>query len=557
MRQTLDQIFSKLGVTPELIEQAHQRQTTQGGSIRKQLIALNVFTEETFARKVPDQLRVPYVNLDNLTVPDNVLALLPREQAEKYVALPLKLDERHRRLTMTMADPLDMAAINELQFVVGYTLILHYTPEDELTEAIQREYARFEAKQAATRALAARQGEAEIQNRIIETASLATVEAATPPLIGAILTVAYAKQASEIHLETDFEKLRIRFRIEGKMVDIAQFPKQLAHPLISRLKQLLGVESSEERPRFSQKGCATVKLPNKKGFDLSYQISATAHNEKVCLKLKERSLLLALDDFALEPEMARMLKQFLGYPHGLVLVTGKARSGLTTTLYALLKAVNKPQAKILSVEDPLECTIEGVTQGQVNEAAGYTYTQYLHHAFTQRPEALMIDKLCGAKMAQDALLLSSGSLVLSSLSAEDAASAAIKLALLTNPQLVANHVNCITSQRLVKKICTSCKEEVALPEAHREKLGFASDDHCYTGKGCEQCSYTGYMGLTSIFEVMPFTDDVKQAILDSCTVDELQDVNARYHLLSLRDDGMRKVKQGLTTVQEVLKATMS
>jgi type II secretory ATPase GspE/PulE/Tfp pilus assembly ATPase PilB-like protein len=122
---------------------------------------------------------------------------------------------------------------------------------------------------------------------------------------------------------------------------------------------------------------------------------------------------------------------------------------------------------------------------------------------------------------------------------------------------VANHVNCITSQRLVKKICASCKEEVALPEAHRGKLGFAADDHCYTGKGCEQCGYTGYMGLTSIFELLPFTDDVQQAILDACTVDELRDVNARYHLLSLRDDGMRKVKQGLTTVQEVLKATMS
>jgi type IV pilus assembly protein PilB len=556
MRQTLDQIFSKLGVTPELMEQARQRQTTQGGSIRKQLIALNVFTEETFARKAPDQLRVPYINPDSLTVPDDVLALLPREQAEKYVALPLKLDERHRRLTMTMADPLDMAAINELQFVVGYTLILHYTPEDELTEAIQREYAHFEAKQAATRALAARQGEAEIQNRIIETASLATAEAVTSPLIGAILTVASARQASEIHLETDFEKLRIRFRIEGKMVDIAQFPKQLAHPLISRLKQLLGV-ASEERPRFSQKGCATVKLPNKKSFDLSYQISATAQNEKVCLKLRARSMLLALDDFALEPKMARTLQHFLGYPYGLVLVTGKARSGLTTTLYAFLKAVNKPHAKILSVEDPLEGTIEGVTQGQVNEAAGYTYTQYLHHAFTQRPEAIMIDKLCGTKMAQDALLLSSGSLVLSSLAAEDAASAAIKLALLTNPQLVVNHVNCITSQRLVKKICVSCKEEVALPEAHRGKLGFASDDHCYTGKGCEQCGYTGYMGVTSLFEVMPFTDDVKQAILESCMVDELRDVNARDNMVLLRDDGMRKVKQGLTTVQEVLKATMS
>jgi type IV pilus assembly protein PilB len=555
MGQTIQQMLSKLGVAQETIEQACQKQTEQGGYLRKHLIALNVFTEEIFAKRVADQLRVPYVNLENAAIPDDVLALLPREKAEKYLALPLNLDTRHRRLNMTMADPSDMSAIDELKFVVGYTLIPHYTPEDELSEAIRREYVRFEEKQAMTEALAARSAEAGIQSRVIDVASLINAETAISQLLGTIITVAYSKQAREIRIETDFDSMRVRLRIDGKISEIAQFPKQLMNPLISRLRRVLGIGSGEH-PRFSQKGCTTVKLENKKEFEISYQIYATTQNENVLMKLKESSMLLSLEDFDLEPEVRETLIRSLGYPYGIVLATGKARSGLTTTLYAFLKAVNKPQTNVLSVEDPIECMVEGVTQGQVNEDEGYTYEHYIHHAFSQRPDVFMIDKICGAKMAQDILLLSSGTLVLSSLPAEDAASAAMKLIVMSNPRLVVDHVNCITSQRLVKKICDACKEEAVLAEAYREKLGFSPEDHCYAGKGCEQCGYTGYKGLTSIFEVMPFTEDVKQAMMESWTVNDLRDVNARQNIVSLRDDGIRKVKKGLTTVQEILKATM-
>jgi type IV pilus assembly protein PilB len=240
----------------------------------------------------------------------------------------------------------------------------------------------------------------------------------------------------------------------------------------------------------------------------------------------------------------------------MVLATGTAKSGLTTTLYALLKTVSKPHRNVLSVEDPIESVIVGVTQGQVDEEAGHTYEQYIQYAINQRPDVIMLDKMFEAQMVQKLLLLSSNSLVLSSLFAEDTANAAMKLVLMSNSRLVVDHVNCITSQRLVKKICESCKEEVALSAAHREKLGFSPEDHCYSGKGCDQCDHTGYKGFTSIFEVLFFTEDIKQTIMESGTVNDLRILSANNNVLSLRDDGMRKVKQGITTVQEVLKATM-
>jgi type IV pilus assembly protein PilB len=551
-----EQILNSLGIAQETIEQARQRQAAQGGSLRENLIALNVFTEETFAQRVSKQLRVPYVDLEKMTIADNVLNLLPREKAEKYLALPLELpDERHRRLNIAMANPTDMSIIDELKFVIGYTLILHYAPEDELSEAIQREYSRFENKQAVAAVWTAQPQPStpDIQGPVIDIASLTTAETEIAQFIGAIFTVAYSKQANEIHIAPDFDGIRVCFRIEGKLSEIARFPKKLAASLIPRIKRVLGFEA---RVRLSQRGSATIKLPNNKELDLSYQIYPTSQYENVLIKIKDRFSLPVVEDFDLEPKAQNDLQKALDSPQGMVLAAGTAKSGLTTTLYALLKTVNKPHLNVISVEDPIECVVEGVTQGQVDEESGHTYEQYLQYVFSQRPDVVMLDKMFDAQMAQKLLLFSSGSLVLSSLSAEDTASAATKLIFISNPKLVVDHVNCITSQRLVRKICESCKEEVALSEAHREKLGLSAEDRCYSGKGCDQCGHTGYKGFTSIFEVMPFTEDVKRTIMGSGTAHDLRNISVSNSVLSLRDDGMRKVKQGITTVQEVLKATM-
>ena len=548
-------LLNKLGIPREKIEQARQQQAERGGSLRENLIALNVFTEETFAEKISTQLRVPYLDLKQMSIADDVLALLPREKAEKYLALPLELDARHRRLNLTMANPFDMAAIDDLKFVIGYTLILHYTPDDELSEAIQREYARFEEKQGLVVVGVAQPAAGDLQSAVIDLASLSTADTPIAQLIGAILTMAYSRQASEIHIDPNFDGIRVCFRIDGKISEIARLPRKLTSALLTRLKRILGGESGE-RARLFQKGHATLKLKNKKELEISYQLSPTAQSEHVLLKIKDRATLPVLEELDLESKARTDLQQGLDVPHGIVLVTGTAKSGLTTTLYTLLKLVSAPHKSIFSVEDPIECTLEGVTQGQIHEDDGHTYEQYLQYAAKQSPDVVMIDKIFDGTMVRDLLLLSAGALVLSSLASVDAASAAMKLVFMGDLRLVVDRVTCITSQRLVRRICERCKEEVTLADAYREKLGLAPEDHCYAGKGCEFCGYTGYKGIISLFEVMPLTEDVKKAITDWCPITDLRNLNASQHVLSLRDDGMRKVKQGVTTIQEVLKATI-
>jgi type IV pilus assembly protein PilB len=210
----------------------------------------------------------------------------------------------------------------------------------------------------------------------------------------------------------------------------------------------------------------------------------------------------------------------------------------------------------MSIESPVEMLIPGVTQGLVREEAGQTYAEYLHYAAHQRPDVLMVDRVPSAEMFQRLALFSAGSMVITSLPAFDAASALVKLRALTSPAFVAGHVACITAQRLVRAVCEHCREEIVLPPHHRQKLGFGPDDQCYVGQGCDRCQQTGYAGMTAIFEIVRVTDPVKQALMRLDTADDVRALLAEQRIPSLRDNGMRKVKQGLATIQDVLKATM-
>jgi type IV pilus assembly protein PilB len=356
-------------------------------------------------------------------------------------------------------------------------------------------------------------------------------------------------------IQPEVEGGRLAFKVNGRICKIVRFPKKILHALTSRMKRLLEVEV-REHPRFHVKGYTVLKLQNNKELDLSYLIHSIVQGEEILIKVKDRSAVPVLQDFDLAPKTLETLQEaFQGFA-GSIFVTGKARSGLTSTLYAVLTALNEPHLNILSVEDPIECDIEGVMQGQISQEREETYSQYLQYVRAQRPDVIMVDKVFDTKILQELLDLSARALVLSSMTAVDTATAVLKLVLMSEPRLVVDRVACITSQRLVKKICESCREQVPLAETYREKLGLLPEDKCYAGKGCDRCDNLGYTGFLPIFEAMPFTADIKQAVIEGRDVRELRNLLADKGIFSLRDDGMRKVKQGLTTVQEVLKATM-
>lgn len=553
MRKTLDQLLNKLGVSSETLEQARQRQAEKGGSLRENLIALGEFTGETFSQRVSQQLRVPYIPLEKKMIADEVLKLLSREKAEKYLALPIELDERHRRLAVTMADPTDMSTIDELKFVVGFTVIPHFTPEDELIERIRRDYSRLGEKETAAVVWAAQTGLSEEQQsrNVIDVMLLLEAEMPLTRFIGQIFSVAYKKDAHAVFISPS----ALTVFIAGKNCQQLDFPQKILQPLIARLKRLLGLEAGEQ-PRCCYRSCTTLKFQNNKTLHLSYCLHTGIHGEEILMKFKDQARLPRFEDLLLEPTASQSLQQALQQATGSVFLTGTARSGVTTTLYTCLQTINIPHYNVISIEDPVECQLDGVFQGQIMQQQIETYTQYLDYASAQRPDVLMIDAISEPVVIRKALSLSSGMLVLSSLYAVDTANAVIKLAYMSQPDVVAERVNCLTSQRLVRKVCPACKEKVPLARAYREKLGLSPDDDCYAGKGCEQCDYTGYQGVLPLFEVMPFTAEMRRSVLEARHAKDLRRRLTEQGQISLREDGMRKVKQGLTTVQEVLKATM-
>ena len=557
MNQTLEQMLTSLGITTDALQQARHRQSTAGGSLRDNLIALNILTEEGFSKLVSDRLRVPYINPKNTSITNEALGMLARDKAEKYLALPLVLDSRHRRLSIALANPADMLALDELKFVIGHTLIPHYTPEDELVDAIKRTYSNFEESQAVVAAWNAQAQPVGGTESRFPTVDVTALQSGDPvmQLLAAIFTEAHAKRASEIHLSPQLDGLRLSLRIQCRQTQLAMFPPQLASPLFTRLRRVLFGDSGD-RPGLLQQGSALLKLQNKKELDLSYTLYPTVQREQACIKLKDRYRIPVLGDLGVSAASEESLQQVLSDLQGIVLVTGTAKSGVSTTLYTLLNTLYTPHLNLLSIENPIEMLIHGVSQGAVREAAGQTYEEYVHYALHQRPDVLMIDRVTAPEIFRKLATLSSGSLVLTSFPALDSASAAVKLRLLTSPGLVENYITCITAQRLVRTICESCREEVALPAQHRQKLRFGPDDHCYAGKGCDRCDQTGYIGMTPILEVMRVTEAVKHALMRADNAADLRALQAEQHVASLRDDGMRKVKEGITTIQEVLKATM-
>lgn len=557
MGKMYEQILQEIGATPENIQHARQLQTEQGGTIREHLIALKVFTEVAFSKKVIEQFHAPYINLEKVVISDQVLASLSREKAEKYLALPLEFDAKHR-LNIAMADPSDMSAIDDLKFVLSYRLIPHYAPEDELLAAIRRHYARLEndkpGKVTSPSAHAA--GAVEKRKPPIDLPALIKANNPILQLIGTLLSTAHSREADEIVIAPDVRSVRVCLRKNRTLTEIAVFPKKIFHPIIERLRLLLGIEVGDQSAPPFHKGHTTIKLSNNKECSLSYAMYAGEYGEHVVFKIKERTTLPSLLSLGLDANTIAGLQHILREPAGMIFVTGTARSGLTTMLYTLLREVNTPDIHVVALGEPIEYALDGIVQIQMEHEDGSSYKPHLAKMSQYRADVIMIDNVYDA--ATFALLspLASRSLILSSFASVDTANAIMKLVAMSHPQVVADYVKCVTSQRLVKKICERCKNELVLAPSHREKLGLSSQDKCYIGKGCEQCGQTGYRGVCLLFEIMVVSDEMRNAIMDGALVKDLREIQSKEGMLILRDDGMRKVRQGVTTVQEILKATM-
>ncbi|MCP4397018.1 MAG: Flp pilus assembly complex ATPase component [bacterium] len=557
MKNTLEDLLHKMGLAPERIAEARKQQESGGGSLRERLIAQGVLTQEGFAKKVSQLLRVPYMDVADKNIPDAVLQLLPRTSAEKYLALPVELDEKHRRITIAMAAPSDMQTLDELKFVIGHTLIPHYSPEDELRDHIPQYYTRLEENLLST---ASRIGQPELpedsQHRFLDVERLLDADRPILQLLGRVLSVACARGAHEIRLKAGPEHAVLEFILDGKAAEFIRFPEKLHKQFVSCLKRELGIELKEPSDLCST-GFCTLKPASSKTFGLSYQIYKSFYGGECLLKLKNRVVSESLPATGLPAGSINMLRDALDAGDGAILLSGTTRSGLTNSLYSFLSLINRSERNILSIEAPVEYQLEGVSQGQTSGEAERSYEFFARTLLKQSPDVLMVDHIFDANMAELLLQLASGSLVLSSLIATDTAAAFMKLSALTTPELASERVRCFSAQRLLRTICGTCKEQVVLADAFREKLGLESQDECYVGKGCEQCGQSGYKGFVPIFEWLPLTETSRQILRESQTVQDCRNLLLQKNTIrSLRDSGMEKVRQGVTTVQEVIRTTI-
>jgi len=552
---TFEEILQKIGVSPESLEKAQQQQQEQGGFLREHLIALGEFTEQTFASKISQLLRVPYVNVQNLDIPHDVLKFLPREQAEKYLALPIEFDKKNRRLTIVMADPTDMSALDEVKFRVGHTLTPRFAPEEELREKMERAYAAFTERELVA-SLKSAQPRGHESYATVDGQALLNADQPVIKLIGQLLSFACDENASQLDIKHGRDRGVLFLTSQGKTREVAQIPLKTLHDLFARLKRLLGIETAETAPA-CMKGHTILTFGSQKERDLSYLWYMGVFGEEMVVKFQEQKELPAITDFDLHPRTLRDLQSALRAKTGAILVSGTTQSNLAATRYALLSAVRESHGYAMTIESPIYTALNGIIQGEASLEAGDGYDEYVRDLLAQKPPVAMLDQLFDREMTAAVMRLSASTLVLASIGAADTASALVKLrAFGEAPEFVANRVRCITSQRLVKKICDACKEQVELSDTHREKLGLQPNETCYAGKGCERCGQTGYNGITFLFEVFPFGDTLVSAMTGAASAREIRAMLAEEGIPSLRDDGMQKVKQGVTTIQEVLRATM-
>jgi type IV pilus assembly protein PilB len=526
-------------------------------SFQKAAVKLGYMSEERLLEFLTHIYDVEAVNPLGIEIPAAVLKLIPADVANKFKVVPIY---RHgRTLALAMADPTDMYAINDLKFISGLEIKPMVATESSLAAAIETYYNAQDDLEEMVKDL----GEEDIE--LLEDQSdddEGLEEAEQAPVIkfvNSLLADAVRKRASDIHIEPWEKHFRVRFRIDGTLHELIRQPAKMRNAIVSRIKIMAELDIAEKR--LPQDGRIKVRVDNKT-IDIRVSTLPTVHGEKVVMRILDRgNLSLDLDRFGFEPTALQAFVRSVESPYGMVLVTGPTGSGKTTTLYSALSRINRVGVNIMTAEDPVEYNIEGINQVQVHEDIGLTFAKSLRAFLRQDPNVIMVGEIRDSETGSIAVKAAlTGHLVLSTVHTNDAPSTIDRLVDMgAEPFLVAASLNLILAQRLVRRVCTKCKNQVdAHPELVRE-LGLlpaeARELKFYQGRGCSHCNNTGYSGRQGVYEVMPVTPRIRKMILDRASTESLKRQAMAEGMLSLRQDAILKLKAGITTAEEVLRET--
>ncbi len=555
------------------LDEALSEQRATGEKIGSTLTRLGFITEETLVGFLSKQFKAPSVDLSRDSIDPTAIKYVSAEMARRYEVVPIR--KRGRILTLAMVNPSDVYAIEDIKFHTGLEVAPVVAAESSIKRVLDRFYqidTELEAIMEESRGEVmgttdTMEGEDvelmefEEEEEDISQLRASGKSAPVTKLVNFLITDAVRQGASDIHIEPYEKILRVRFRIDGVLHEVLSPPYRLKGAMISRIKIMATLNIAERR--IPQDGRIRVKV-GAKTIDLRVSIVPTLYGEKVVMRILDKSaLMLDMTDLGFEEEALKVFLKAIELPYGIILVTGPTGSGKSTTLYSALSRLNTPNVHILTVEDPVEYNLRGINQVQVNDEIGLTFAFALRAFLRQSPNIIMVGEIRDSETAEIAVRAAlTGHLVLSTIHTNDAPSTINRLVDMgIEPFLVAASVTLIQAQRLVRKICSHCKEPVEPDYRLLEEAGIDREEiegaTIYHGKGCRECGSSGYKGRLAIFEVMPISPKVRQLILERSSNLTMQNAAKQEGMKTLREDVLLKLKHGVTTIEEVIRQTAS
>jgi type IV pilus assembly protein PilB len=556
-------LVSKKIISEEQLLQAIDLQKKEGGRVGSNLIKLGFLTEESLVEFLSNQYSVPSVSLSKLEIDPSIIKFVPYDVANKYQIFPISKNGATLKLAMT--DPSNVFAIDDVKFMTNYEVEPAVATESEIKEAIARHYEQSEALQDVIDNMSGLDDtgldfiqETE-EDPDISDLKGAGQEAPVVKLANLILSEAIMRGASDIHIEPYEKEFRIRYRVDGVLYDVMQPPARLKAALSSRLKIMSELDIAERR--LPQDGRIKLKIKDKT-VDLRVSTLPTLFGEKIVMRILDKTNLnLDLTKLGFEEEALRDFEEAITSPFGMVLVTGPTGSGKTTTLYSALSTVNKIDVNIMTAEDPVEYNLTGINQVNVRDEIGLSFAAALRSFLRQDPDIVMVGEIRDFETAEIAVKAAlTGHLVLSTLHTNDAPSTISRMLNMgVEPFLISASVVLILAQRLCRKICLECKEVEETPETALLDIGFKKEEigtfKCYKGKGCSACGDSGYKGRIALYEVMPLKEEIKELVIKGATSIDLKKAAINSGMMTLRMSGLKKIKEGITSIEEVLRVT--
>ena len=545
-------------LSPDQLQRALAKQKESGDFICTAIIKLGFSTPEKIFSLLARQLDLPYVKLTDIEIDPAVIQKVPANFASRYKIIPVEfMDDT---LIIAMADPLDVSALDDIKLLLGSEVREVLSSEAEIQDAIRKYYGvgaetleKIIARKPPLEELRMETGKVEDLEALADDASIVT-------FVNQIMSEAIKGRATDIHLEPFQNELRTRFRIDGILYDI-NIPETIKyfHPsIVSRIKIMAGLNIAERR--LPQDGRIKIKLSDQE-LDLRISTIPTIYGETVHIRILSQAFFLELEKLGLLPGDLAVIERVIKKPHGIIFVTGPTGSGKSTTLYAGLARINSSAIKIITIEDPVEYQLRGVSQIPVVPQIGLTFSAALRHMLRHDPDVMMVGEVRDFETAEIAIRSAlTGHLVFSTLHTNDAAGAITRLLDMgIEPFLVASSLECLVAQRLVRLICPACKAPVAAKQEIFDRIQDVPFDRqsalIYEGAGCEACRFTGYYGRTAIYEILTVTEPIREMIMNSASSQQIKQKAVSEGMRTLRQDGIQKVLQGLTTFTEVMRVT--